>query len=189
MRLSLRQQRTRLYTDAAIITGSVLLAVVLAQTGVIHTLVHGVRDLAYVGSFVAGLFFTSLFTIAPSIATLGVLAQEQAPLSVAFFGGLGAMCGDLILYLFVRDRVSEDFAYLLRSRRAKRWKAVLTSRVPRVLWPMLGALIIASPLPDELGVAMMGLSKMRLGLFLPVTFLANSLGIYGIALAARALHG
>lgn len=110
MRLSLRRQRTRLYTDAAIITGSVLLAVLLVQTGVIHTLVHGVRDLAYVGSFVAGLFFTSLFTIAPSIATIGVLAQEQAPLSVAVFGGLGAMCGDLILYLFVRDRVSEDFA-------------------------------------------------------------------------------
>lgn len=189
MRLSLQQKRTRLYTDAVIIVGSVVLAMVFLQTGVIHSLVHGVRDLAYASSFLAGLFFTSLFTIAPSIATLGILAQEQAPLSVAFFGGLGAMCGDLVLYLFVRDRVSEDFAYLLRSPRAKRWKAVLASRVPRVLWPMLGAVIIASPLPDELGIAMMGLSKMRLGIFLPVTFFANGLGIYGIALAARALHG
>ena len=189
MRLSARQKRARLFMDAVIIAGSILLAIVLVQTGVIHTLVHGVRDLAYVGSFLAGLFFTSLFTIAPSIATLGVLAQEQAPISVAVLGGFGAMCGDLILYLFVRDRVSEDFAYLLRSPRAKRWKAVLASRVPRVLWPMLGAVIIASPLPDELGVAMMGLSKMRLGIFLPVTFFANGLGIYGVALAARALHG
>lgn len=76
MRLSLQQKRTRLYTDAVIIAGSVVLAMLLVQTGVIHALVHGVRDLVYVGSFLAGLFFTSLFTIAPSIATLGVLAQE-----------------------------------------------------------------------------------------------------------------
>ncbi|MBP9747368.1 hypothetical protein KBD13_00305 [Patescibacteria group bacterium] len=189
MRLSARQKRARLLTDAVIIVGSIVVATALVQTGVIHAAVHGVRDLAYAGSFLAGLFFTSLFTIAPSIATLGVLAQEQAPISVAVFGGLGAMCGDLILYLFVRDRVSEDFAYLLRSPRAKRWKAVVASRVPRVLWPMFGAMIIASPLPDEIGVAMMWLSKMRLGIFLPVTFFANGLGIYGVALVARALHG
>src|SRR3989304_3240061 len=47
----------------------------------------------------------------------------------------------------------------------------------RWLIAFLGALVIASPLPDELGLMMMGFSKMRTLFFIPISFLLNSLGI------------
>jgi len=47
--------------------------------------------------------------------------------------------------------------------------------------------VVASPIPDELGLAMMGLSKMRTSLFVPVSLVMNSAGILLVGLVARAL--
>ena len=52
-----------------------------------------------------------------------------------------------------------------------------------------GGLILASPLPDELGVAVLGFSKMRLKYFALLSFVFNFLGIAVIGLVARALAG
>jgi len=56
-------------------------------------------------------------------------------------------------------------------------------------WSMVlfGALVIASPLPDEIGLAMMGLSKVKTLLFIPISFSLNAFGILIIGLIARTL--
>jgi len=46
---------------------------------------------------------------------------------------------------------------------------------------------VISPLPDELGLAMMGLSKMKTSLFIPISFILNSLGILAIGLITKLL--
>ena len=53
------------------------------------------------------------------------------------------------------------------------------------LFPFLGALLIASPLPDEFGVALMGLAKMPTSEFVPISFSLNFLGILVIGVLAR----
>jgi len=42
----------------------------------------------------------------------------------------------------------------------------------------VGALIIISPLPDELGVSLMGISKLKWYRFLLLSFTLNTLGIF-----------
>jgi hypothetical protein len=51
----------------------------------------------------------------------------------------------------------------------------------------LGALIIASPLPDEFGLALMGISRMRALVLMPISFVMNALGIYCIIWMVHAL--
>ena len=51
--------------------------------------------------------------------------------------------------------------------------------------PVLGTLVIASPLPDELGVAMLGLAKTDKKSFLIISYLGNFLGILAIGGVAR----
>ena len=68
--------------------------------------------------------------------------------------------------------------HLLFKRRFFRWITFLA-----------GGLILASPLPDELGVAVLGFSKMRLKYFALLSFVFNFLGIAVIGLVARALAG
>ncbi|MDP3800322.1 MAG: hypothetical protein Q8Q90_02755, partial [bacterium] len=51
--------------------------------------------------------------------------------------------------------------------------------------PFLGALIIASPFPDELGLVLMGLSKTNTKVFIPVSFGLNFIGILIMGLLLR----
>jgi uncharacterized membrane protein YdjX (TVP38/TMEM64 family) len=44
--------------------------------------------------------------------------------------------------------------------------------------PVAGAIIIASPFPDEVGVSLMGLSKIKPWRFALLSFILNTAGIY-----------
>lgn len=171
--------------DVGIVVLSIFVAVLLAQTGALQTILTATRELELIGSFIAGIFFTSIFTTAPAVVVLGQIAQANSPLLVAVFGGLGALLGDFIIFRFVKDRLSEDILTLIGERR--RIRAIFRRRFFRYLTMFLGALIIASPLPDELGLALLGFSKIRMSLFIPFSFLANAAGIYVIGLIARAI--
>lgn len=129
-----------------------------------------------------------MFTIAPATVILGELAQELPLAGVTILGGVGAACGDFILFRFVRDRIAQDLAYVRTLPQAHQRHAILRSHIPRFVWPLLGALIIASPLPDELGILLMGLSRMNARTFFPISIVLNSLGILLIGLAARAIQ-
>ncbi|MCI0614995.1 hypothetical protein L0244_18550, partial [bacterium] len=135
--------------DIFFIALSIGAAVYIVETGVIHALLGIFQPLRYVGSFIAGIFFTSVFTTAPAIVILGDLAQENSPFLVALFGGLGAVLGDLLLFRFMRDRVTEDVRYLIRRTKIARFPLIFKTRLTRWFLPLIGAIIIASPLPDE----------------------------------------
>ncbi len=145
------------------------------------------QNVAVIAAFVAGFFFTSLFTIAPAIAALSELSQYAPLLPLALAGASGAVFGDLILFFFVRDYLSEDIARLFK-RSSRKWLAH-TFNHPYLQWivPVIGAIVIASPLPDELGIALMGLSKTRLIILLPISFVMNFVGIALIWIAANAV--
>lgn len=171
--------------DIGIITLSMIIAVILGKTGALQSILTATREMELVSSFIAGIFFTSIFTTAPAVVVLGQIAQANSPFVVAIFGGLGALLGDLVIFRFVKDRLSEDIIGLLGEHRKIR--AIFRNRFFRYLTIFLGAIIIASPLPDELGLTLLGFSKIRSSLFVPFSFLANSIGIYIIGLVARAI--
>ncbi len=138
-------------------------------------------------SFIAGLFFTSAFTITPAGVVLAELMQSFPAVEVAFFGSIGALIGDLIIFTFIRDSLSDDLTYLLRIAGPKRFIHLFKFPFIRFITPLIGALLIASPLPDELGLAMMGFSKTRTSILVPICFGMNFLGIILIAVAIHAI--
>lgn len=74
-----------------------------------------------------------------------------------------------------------------RKGEGKRLKAIMKVRYLRWFAFFIGGLIIASPFPDELGIALMGFSKMRILPFMIMSFIFNSLGILVIGLVAKSL--
>lgn len=180
-------RKNNLIKDVAIIVLSVLVAVLLVQTGAIKGVLTSTQEMRLVGSFVAGVFFTSIFTTAPATVALAEVAQANSIFLTALFGGLGALFGDLILFRFVRNRLSEDFLYLVKQSGSRRLRSIFRLSLFKWLVPFVGALVIASPLPDELGLAMMGLSKMENTRFIPISFALNFFGIVVIGLIARAV--
>ncbi|MDO8617415.1 MAG: hypothetical protein Q7N87_00765 [Candidatus Uhrbacteria bacterium] len=182
--------KNNLTKDIGIIVLSVIVAIVLIKTGAIEEMLKQTQDLWFLDSFIAGMFFTSVFTTVPAMVALGETAQlSQSVLLVAIFGGLGALCGDLIIFRFMRDRFGEDILRLIRNSGNGKLRSVIRLKSFRWLTFFLGALIIASPLPDELGLTMMGFSKTKTSLFIPVSFIFNFLGILVIGLVAKNLLG
>lgn len=169
-----------LIRDILIIILSIIVAILMVRIGVLQNLLSVTQELALIGSFLTGIFFTSAFTIAPASIMLSELAKIHSPLVVALSGAAGAMVGDLIIFLFIKDRVADDIDYLLRKIKLKRILSILHLGFLRVFAPLIGALIIASPLPDELGIALMGITKMRTYILIPIAFVMNFLGILGI---------
>ncbi|OGY68076.1 MAG: hypothetical protein A3H63_02195 [Candidatus Harrisonbacteria bacterium RIFCSPLOWO2_02_FULL_45_10c] len=171
--------------DIGIVTISILVAINLVQTGVIHSLLGTSRQLRFAGSFISGILFTSVFTTAPATATLAEIAQDNSVLLIAIIGAFGALVGDLVIFRFIKDSVTEDIAYLIKKAKKERFLSIFRLKVFRWLIPFIGAVIIASPLPDEIGIAMMGFSKLRISFFIPISFSLNFVGILIIGLIAR----
>ena len=171
--------------DAAIVFFSVILAFVLAKTHIVSDILMSSVELELVGSFIAGMFFTSVFTVAMSTVTLAQIAKANSIILVALFGSAGALLGDFIIFRFVKDRVAEDLMYLLGVVQRRRLASIFRLKLFRYLTPLIGALIIASPLPDELGIAMIGFSRIETPVFIPISLLFNFLGILLIGLIAQ----
>ena len=174
--------------DLAIVMFSVFLATYIIHFDLVQKALIATKSSEILSSFIAGIFFTSVFTTVPAIVVLGEIAAKNSILLVAIFGALGALCGDFILFRFIKRDLSEDIAHIAsHSRFLSKLKGIFKRRVFRWFIPLIGALILASPLPDELGLALMGLSKMKLRIFIPISLIFNFLGILVIGLVADSL--
>jgi len=162
-------------------------AFLIMRMGSVESFLVSIGGLTQAGSFIAGMFFTSLFTTAPAMVVLGEIALTASPWTVAAFGAIGAVVGDYLLFLVVRQGLKKDFEFLLGHVGFRRLKKIAHTRLMHHVLPMLGALVLASPLPDEIGLAMLGFSKVDKDKFLLISLVMNFLGILAIGYAARAI--
>ena len=174
--------------DLGIIGASILAAIWLQGSGLMGQFVGKTGGMFWLESIVAGMLFTSAFTTAPAMVLLGNLAQHSSPFVVAAFGGFGALIGDLIIFRFFRDTFAEDFFYLIGRRQRERILAIFRTKLFTWFTPFVGALIMASPLPDELAMVLMGFSKTNSRIVIVFSLISNTLGILVIALVAKALE-
>ncbi|MDO8552213.1 MAG: hypothetical protein Q7S01_01635 [bacterium] len=177
-----------LLRDLCVIALSIFVAVVLVKTEILIEILTATQERELLGSFIAGMFFTSVFTTAPAIVALGEIANANSIFLTAIFGGMGAVFGDLIIFRFIRDRFSKHLMELAGHWRAgRKVSAFLHLRFIRWFTFVIAGLIIASPLPDELGISLLGFSKVRMYWFIPLSFMFNGLGILLIGSIAKAL--
>lgn len=182
-----KRARTHVREDGLIILLSLVAAWAIVHFDLVDSALGLTGDNVLWASLIAGAFFTSMVTTAPAIAVLGELGAGSNLWPVALVGAFGAVLGDFILFSFVRDRISKDAEFLLRGPRIMRVLHIFKHRRFRRVLPFVGALIIASPLPDELGLALLGLSKLSNRYFFVISYVMNALGIVLIGLAARGL--
>ncbi len=176
-----------LWRDMFFIILSLFVAFILVRLGVTNKIVSFSEEGKIFGSFFSGVFFTSAFTIAPASIAIATLSKTTPLLILAFWGAIGAVLGDMILFLFIRDRFADDLEAALRHYHDKKLTRFFHRRFFHWLTPIIGALVIASPLPDEIGITMMGISKIRTWVLVAISFTMNFLGILLVALVAHAL--
>lgn len=174
--------------DLLIILAAIFATVIFVNSGVLDYFLSQIQEQYMIASFIAGIFMTSAFTITPAaIVIVHIASEEVHPMMIALSGGLGGMLGDAALFLFVRDVFAADVETFLKAHKLKR--LLQFTKMGRYRWfaPIIGAIIIISPLPDEFGLTLLGMTKVRLSVVLPLTFVLNAVGIYALIMVTTAI--
>ena len=175
--------------DILLICMSAVFAYILAQSNIIFDLLKYDGAIKFLIAIVCGALFTTIFTIVPASVALVEMSSIIDPLLLSILGGIGAMIVDSVIASFVRKNITRDLKNL--SRMSFKWHFVSLFHFGFLKWFsfVIGLLVIASPLPDELGLFFIGISKIH-GKYLPfVFFLANFLGIYILLSLAQNIGG
>ena len=173
------------YKNTTLLILSLVLLFVLSQQPTFKSFVSYIGNFGYIGAFIAGAFFVSIFTVAPSALVLFFIAETLNPFGVAIFAGAGAVIGDYLIFRFLRDRVFNE----LKPMFLKNGGNILVKlfKTPYFIWllPLVGAFIIASPFPDEVGIGLLGASKLKSWQFISLSLILNSIGIFLVIITAR----
>ena len=166
---------------------SILVAIFLASNETFKDWLLHLGSLEYIGALIAGSLFVSSFTAAISIVVIAIMTENINPMALALIGGVGAVMGDYLVFKLVRSHLQDELAMLFGKGGTSYVKHVLKSKYISWTLPIIGAFIIASPLPDELGVSLLGMSKMSDARFILISYVSNAIGILMIASVAKVL--
>ena len=135
----------------------------------------------YLPVFFGGLLYSAGFTT--PIATGFFLALNSSDIYVAaLIGGVGALIADMGIFSFIRLSFMDEFKLLKHSSFIRHVSSGVRMIVPEkfrsFLVYILVVIIIASPLPDELGIALLaGFTRVHPYGFMVISYIGNTLGI------------
>ena len=117
-----------------------------------------------------------------------VAAQPQLHLlPLALVATVGTVVGDAVILKFLENKMTIELRPLIRKLRIE--AAVRYLRHSRFRWVLVlvGAIVLASPLPDEAGLALMSVSRLGRHHVLLICFVLNFTGMWLLMAAARAI--
>lgn len=148
----------------------------IIKVGFIHELVDKILPFQFLAEFIAGMLYTSFLTSPIALAMFLVIADSNNPIIIALIGGLGGALADFMIVKFLRSN-SKDLDEVSRQLQLKKIYLLLKPFNVDFLIPVIGAMIVASPLPDEIGLLMLGASKLKYRELLILTFILDTAGI------------
>lgn len=165
-----------------------ILAYILFMGRNVPFIENSILSMGYIGTFLAGILFTYGFTSAPATALFLILAKSQNILIAGLIGGFGALCGDLIIFYFIRTSFKDEINKFEKERFVKWMTHKFPEKIKHYLLVISAGIIIASPLPDEIGVTMLSVyNKISIKLFSVLSYLLNTAGIFIILLIGSAI--
>lgn len=127
--------------------------------------------------FLAGFFYSASVTAPAATAAIFFFGKIFNPILIAAIGAFGSLCSDYLLFRFFKTRAKSSVKFL-----SKKFKPNNNTKKAFEFWaPIIAAIIIASPLPDELGVAILGATNIKIKRFFLISYFLNFLGILAVS--------
>jgi uncharacterized membrane protein YdjX (TVP38/TMEM64 family) len=138
-----------------------------------------ILDQGYLGSFLAGLIYAYAFTAAPATFILLMLGREQSLIFASLIAGVGALISDLLIFHFIKRGFSDEVHMMSEEKLVKRVNGIIPDFIRKYVYLILASVLIASPLPTELGVTLMAsataVSSRR---FAIIAYILHTTGIF-----------
>jgi hypothetical protein len=142
--------------------------------------------LGYFGTFLAGLLYPYAFTSAAGTAILIIISKEQNILLAGMVASAGALISDIIIFFFVKYTFAEE----MRGLSKEAIVMTLSRRIPNsfriYLLASIAAILIASPLPTEMGIMLMAsIKKITTKKFVAIIYILHEGAIFVILLISK----
>ena len=139
--------------------------------------------MGYFGTFLAGLLYPYALTSAAGTGILLILAKEQNLLLAGVIAGIGALISDIILFLFVKHGFSDEVQKLSKEKVVRTVSRWIPDSVRVYLLATFAGLLIASPLPTEIGIMLMAsIKKISVKKFVIIVYILHASAIFIILL-------
>lgn len=165
-------QFNRKYLAIVSSLAGLVIAIVVFSTPSLKQTAIDLEQSGYFGVFLTGILYGINLTAATATAIFFDLPDQLNPWLAAAVGGLGALAYDLTVFSLFRRNSHAKWIEELKHKLPGHER-----RLPAWMLPLIGGIIIASPLPDELGVGFLGSSSVRPWRFMLISFVANAGGI------------
>lgn len=146
-----------------------------------------VEPLGLGGVFIVGMMYAYSFTISFGALLLPAFLAYFSPETIAIIGGLGGTFADITLFRFFKNDMKKEMRMLGAT---KFFKALGHIPFMKVRWvrDVIGFLIIISPFPDEIGIAIMASAHLSENTFRVLSLIANVIGIYLLVSIVGAIY-
>lgn len=176
------------YPKLCLLIFFIILAYYIFSNNLIQAQIDSLNNYTYLGIFIAGLLFSFGFTT-PFAIGFFVTSEPSNLALAALIGGIGAMLADLVIFKTIKFSFMDEFDKIKHTQIMKSFIKLLKKDVPSKIRSYLlytfAGIVIASPLPDELGMMMLaGLSHVKPYKLAIISFIFNTIGILILLLLA-----
>jgi len=177
------------YSRLMLFVVAIILAYVLFRNPEVENFVSGLGNLSYLGVLIAGFLFSFGFTAPFAVGFFVTLNNNNLVLN-GLIGAFGAMISNLLIFSLVRFSFKQEI-FALEKEIKKDIKRVefmretedlisnvIGSKIKHYLMYIFIGIVIASPLPNEVGDALLtGMRKINLLVLAFLSFVLSFIGI------------
>lgn len=169
------------YPKLTLLVLAIILAYFLFKSPNVENFVSNLGSLSYFGIFIAGMLFSFGFTAPFAVGFFLVLKPENL-IFAGVIGGLGAVLSDLFIFNLIKISFMDEFGRIKKEKLINGMEKFIRKEVGAKIYHYIlfavAGLIIASPLPDEIGVSLLaGLTHIKQEVLAVISFLLNTIGI------------
>lgn len=170
--------RSYKYKGLTLMFGSIILTIFLSKYDFLNEFLFRTRHIPFAGSFIAGILYVSTSTAALGILILTDLSKELSSIEIALLAGLGSAVADFAIFRFFKSDLLSEITPIYNKLGGRHITKLMHHKSFRWSLPIIGAIIIASPFPDEIGIGLMGLTKIKNYQFILLCFALDVAGVF-----------
>jgi hypothetical protein len=172
------KKHKELTIDFVVIFFVLIFSIILVSSKVEEKILGNFVGFEYIPYFLAGVFSVNFITAFPAYTFLAKVVTPENFWLVTTMGAIGSVVGDTLIFSFIKFRLLESMIKSFKHNRLVISILKTKNHILKYLLILVGCLIIMSPLPDEFGVLLIGLSRIKHRHFIILSLMLNSLGTY-----------
>jgi len=146
------------------------------------TFVASFNNLGYFGDFISGILFAFGFTVPFSIGFF-ITSHPVDIILATIIASVGSVVGDLVIFKTIKFSFIDEFKELEKKKVLKKIGEIVKNNkhvlIRHYLVYIFAGIILASPLPDEIGVSMLaGLTTIKTSTLAIISFILHAIPIY-----------